>query len=158
MKKAVIVIDAIKGMEKWVPASRMKKILPNIKKVLDKARAKKIPLIYIVHTPLGKKGTIIYDTIKPAKGERKIFKKKYSSFYNTSLDKTLKKMRVKRLVLTGVSTHWCVLATALDAHYRDYKITILKDCVTAPTEKDHRLALDWLEGTIDMTLASSKRW
>lgn len=158
MKNAVIVIDMINGMEKWVPKSRMKKIVPNVKKVLDKARAKGTPVIYIVHKPLGKNGTKIYDSIKPMKGEKKIFKKEFSSFYKTKLDSMLKRMKVKKLVLMGTSTHWCVLATALDASYRGYKVELLKDCMTAPTEKRHKLAIDWLNDTIDMSLANSRTW
>jgi len=155
-KSAVLVIDMIKGLEKWVPRRRMLKITPNIASVIKKARAKKVPVIYMIHKPVGKKGMKIYDRLKPAKSDFIIKKPQLSSFYKTSLEKLLKKLKVKQLILTGVSTHWCLLSTALDASYRNYKLVLLRDCANAPTDEWHNWAIKWMANSFDITIATQK--
>ena len=140
MKQALLIIDMVNGMEQWISKRRIRKIIPNLEKLIKKCKENKIPIYYIVHKPLGKKGTKFYSKIAP-KGDKIIYKNYYSSFYRTGLHRALKNKRIKNLLITGLSTHWCVLATALSAYYRNYKITIVKDCVTAPTDADNRWAL-----------------
>lgn len=156
-KSAVIVIDAIKGMERWVPKERMKQILPNIATAIKNAHEKKIPVIYIIHKPLGKSGTKIYEQVKPTASDYRINKNEFSSFYKTNLEALLRKLKVKRLIITGVSTHWCVMTTAVDASYRRYEIVLLDDCVTAPDDKWHNWAIKWMQNTFDLTITTSKR-
>ncbi len=153
----MLVIDMVKGMEKWIPWQRMKKILPNVKLALERARDRKIPVIYAVHRPLGKKGTKIYDGIKPRKGEPVLNKNRYSCFFETNLDRILRKMKIKRLVLAGVSTHWCVLATALDGYYRNYKIVLLRDSMAAPSDRKQRAALEWMGDTFPFAVRTSRQ-
>jgi nicotinamidase-related amidase len=50
-------------------------------------------------------------------------------------------MKVRRLILTGVSSHQCVLFTATDAYVRDLALVIPSDCITAPAPGEKRLAL-----------------
>jgi nicotinamidase-related amidase len=156
VKTAVLVIDMIKGMEEWIPKKEIQRILPNVKGALASARAKKVPVIYVVHTPLGKKGTKIYDEIKKQPSDFLVKKECYSSFYNTSLERLLKRLKIKRLVLIGVSTHWCILSTALDASYRGYEIVLLQDCTVAPTQEWKNWAIKWMEDTFDIGVTTSK--
>jgi len=155
-KSAILVIDMIKGLEKWVPRKRMLKITPNIASVIKKARAKKVPVIYMVHKPVGKKGMKIYDAIKPTASDFVVYKNQFSSFYKTSLEKLLKKLKVKQLILTGVSTHWCLLSTALDASYHGYKLVLLADCANAPTDEWHNWAIKWMTNSFDITIKTQK--
>ena len=146
----------INGMEEFIPRKNMMDLLPNIKRVLASAHAKKTPVIYVVHTTLGKKGTKIYEEIKKSSSDFLVLKKNYSSFYDTGLEKLLKKLGVKRLILTGVSTHWCILSTALDASYRKYEIVLMQDCVAASTKEWHNWAIKWMKDTFDLTITASK--
>lgn len=155
VKSAVLVIDMINGMEEFIPKESMRKLLPKIKKVLEMAHAKKVPVIYAVHMPLGRKGTRIYDEIKKSPSDYLVKKENYSSFYGTNLERLLKRLGVKRLILTGVSTHWCILSTALDASYRGYELVLLQDCAAAPTREWHKWAIKWMNDTFDISVAAS---
>ncbi|MBI3190415.1 cysteine hydrolase [archaeon] len=157
MKSAVIVVDMITGMEKWIPRKRIEKIMPNIKNLLEKARKEKVPVIFAVHRPLGKKGTRIYSEIAAGKNDTILGKNEYSCFYNTDMDKILKKLKVKQLIVAGVSTHWCVLTTAIDASYRKYKTVLLEDCITAPDNRKHKLAIEWMKDTLPVVVKDSKQ-
>ena len=52
----------------------------------------------------------------------------------------LEYLGARTLVLTGASTHQCVLFTANDAYVRDYRLWIPSDCVASKTRAQTRLA------------------
>lgn len=61
---------------------------------------------------------------------KRIPKTRFSAFYRTGLDDILGGCdHIEEIVVTGVCTDICILATALDARYRDHKVAIPKDCV-----------------------------
>ena len=55
---------------------------------------------------------------------------------------TLRGLQVDTVAVTGIATHVCVLATALDALCHDLKTIILEDCCAAPTPEIHQRTLD----------------
>lgn len=59
-----------------------------------------------------------------------IKKRRYSAFYGTDLDLILREQGIKDVVLAGTKTNNCVIATAFDAHYLNYGIEVVKDCVS----------------------------
>ena len=56
-------------------------------------------------------------------------KKRYDCFLGTDLDFTLKAHGINTLLITGVNTNSCVLATCTAANVRDYAVIVVKDCV-----------------------------
>jgi ureidoacrylate peracid hydrolase len=62
-----------------------------------------------------------------------MYKHRFSGFYETSLDSTLKQHGIKYLVVTGCTTSVCVESTVRDAMFRDYQCVLLTDCMTQPT-------------------------
>jgi len=56
-------------------------------------------------------------------------KKRYDCFVGTDLDFHLKAHGINTLILTGVNTNSCVLATAVAANVRDYAVIVAEDCV-----------------------------
>ena len=77
-------------------------------------------------------GTDIVPPLTPAPGDIEIWKTRFSGFYETELDGTLKKLGAKQLVFTGCTTSICVESTVRDAMFRDYQCVILRDCVAEP--------------------------
>jgi len=55
-------------------------------------------------------------------------KPRYSAFWRTDLDATLRQRGVDTLVIGGVWSNVCVEATARDAFFREYKVVYLADC------------------------------
>jgi ureidoacrylate peracid hydrolase len=62
----------------------------------------------------------IVDGLKPEKDDIVIEKRKYSGFSQTRLDETLKTLKIKHLIITGVATNICVESTLRDAFSLDY--------------------------------------
>jgi ureidoacrylate peracid hydrolase len=76
--------------------------------------------------------TDIVPKLEPQAGDVVIYKTRFSGFYETELDATLKEMGVKYLVFTGVTTCICVDSTVRDAMFRDYLCVLLSDCMAEP--------------------------
>ena len=77
--------------------------------------------------------TDILPELKPQADDVVIYKHRFSGFYQTDLDATLKKLGIKYLIITGCTTSVCVEATVRDAMYRDYSCVLLSDCMRQPT-------------------------
>lgn len=56
-------------------------------------------------------------------------KKRYDCFLATDLDFTLRAHDINTLLVTGVNTNSCVLATTTAANVRDYAVIVVEDCV-----------------------------
>lgn len=69
-------------------------------------------------------------------------KSTYSAFADGPLPALLKSRRVDTLVLAGVETDVCVLATALDAVDQGYRVVLAVDAVTSGLPASHRATLD----------------
>jgi len=56
-------------------------------------------------------------------------KKRYDCFLGTDLDFLLRSHGINTLLITGVNTNSCVLATTTAANVRDYAVIVVEDCV-----------------------------
>lgn len=68
-------------------------------------------------------------------------KPRFSAFFDTGLEKTLHQLGVTLCAVGGISTNFCVLATALDALCHNFKVVLLEDCAAAFTEAMHEQTL-----------------
>ncbi|AFH42467.1 cysteine hydrolase [Fervidicoccus fontis] len=161
MKFSLIIIDMIHDfVDGKFGNENVKKIIPCIRELKEFAKKNSIPVIYAVdshikgvdreievwgeHAIEGEWGSKIIEELEPQNGEFIIKKRRYSAFFSTGLDLLLRELDVDTLILTGTSTHICVLHTAADAFFRGYKIIIPKECVAAFSESDHGYALVYM--------------
>lgn len=87
-------------------------------------------------------------------------KKRYDCFASTDLDLVLRSRGVETLLLTGVNTNSCVLATTVAANTRDYAAVVVEDCVDTMDRSLHdaalaviRQAFGWV-ASLDRTVAA----
>ncbi len=64
-------------------------------------------------------------------------KKRYDAFASTELDAVLRARGIETLLLTGVNTNSCVLATTVAANARDYAPVVIEDCVDTMDRSVH---------------------
>lgn len=76
--------------------------------------------------------TDIIEELTPAREDVVVYKHRFSGFFETDLDATLKRSRIKYLIVTGCTTSICVESTIRDAMFRDYSCVLLKDCTGEP--------------------------
>lgn len=71
-----------------------------------------------------------------------IEKVRQSAFFGTDLDTVLRNLEIDTLVLSGVTTNVCVLATAIDAGARDFGVVVAADLTASlPVKRDDRVVL-----------------
>lgn len=83
----------------------------------------------------------IATALEPGPKDYYVLKPRHSAFLCTALPAILADLHVSELVVTGVATDSCVLATAQDAHMRGYKVTVPEDAVAAQTAARSKRAL-----------------
>jgi nicotinamidase-related amidase len=74
-------------------------------------------------------GVEVVDELKPQAGDLVIDKEASSAFLGTNLDAELKARGIETVIVTGVVTYACVLATALGARDRSYNVVMVKEAV-----------------------------
>jgi len=80
-----------------------------------------------------------YAPLAPRRGERIIWKHRYSGFYNTDLEVVLRGMGATDLIIAGILTNICCETTARDAFMRDFRVFFLADA-TATSEPEFQAA------------------
>ena len=79
--------------------------------------------------PEGSWGAELIPEIVPAPDDIIVYKNRYSAFIKSDLDKKLKVMGIKTLIMTGVATNVCVESTARDGYMLDFYILVPQDLV-----------------------------
>lgn len=132
--------------------------VPKILLVLQRFREKNLPVFHVVReyredgsdieiTRLqsflsgkrycipGTKGCEIVEDLKPAKGEYRIVKNRFSAFMNTELDYMLRRLGVDSIVVCGTQYPVCVRTTVFDGVALGYNVILVTDASSAQTEE-----------------------
>jgi nicotinamidase-related amidase len=174
MRRALLILDMIEDFVREGGAlycgPSMARILPVIRRERDRARAAGEPIVYLTdehlpgdaefqmfppHAIAGTPGSRIVAELAPAPEDVVIPKRRYSGFFGTDLDITLRERGIDTLRLVGDCTNICVLYTAADARNLGYAVEVLEDGVTSFDEEAHRDALRELQRTLGATLVRS---
>lgn len=83
-------------------------------------------------------------------------KKRYDCFVATDLDHVLRSLDVDTLLLTGINTNSCVLATAIAGNVRDYAVIVVRDCVDTMDPSLHEPALAIIDGAFGWTMTTDE--
>jgi nicotinamidase-related amidase len=169
--RALVVVDMIHDFADPAGAlycgPSMPAVIDVIKGELARAHAAKETVVYLTddhlpddaefqmfppHAIHGTKGAAIIPQIAPAPGDVVIPKRRYSGFFGTDLDITLREKGVDTLRLVGDCTNICVLYTAADARNLGYGVEVLRDGVTSFDLEAHDDALRELEKTLGARL------
>lgn len=115
-------------------AVRRDEVVAAIGRLVDRARAEKVPVVWVRHSDdelmLGSAGWRIVDELVPDRTEPVIEKKHGDSFEATDLEDVLHGLRVGRLVVAGACSDQCVRSTIHGAFVRGYDVTLVGDAHT----------------------------
>jgi len=159
MRPALIVVDMIKdniGMHSELnPSSEFVKIIPNIQKLLSGFRKRNLPIIFAndsflerdflfsgrmkPHAIRGTSGTQVITELGPEPTDTILEKRRFSAFFKTDLDMTLRLWKIDTIVVTGISTPGCIYMTAMDGFAHDFSAVIIEDCCAAHKFEIHEL-------------------
>ena len=94
-----------------------------------------------VHCVQGTWGAEVVPALKQAEDDLTVLKYRYSGFFNTDLDLTLKDMEIDTVIVTGVVTNVCVRSTVHDAFFHGYRVVVPEDCVAATGPREQASSL-----------------
>ncbi|MBW1712998.1 MAG: cysteine hydrolase [Deltaproteobacteria bacterium] len=160
---AVLVVDMVndfltEGGKMVLPGGMS--IVPCQQALIAAARSAGLPIVYVndAHRPglvstdrefrkrgehciEGTWGAAVIDDLVPQEGDLQVTKRRFSGFFNTDLDLTLKDVKVDTLIVMGVVTNICVRSTIHDAFFHGYSVIVPRDCVaaTGPREQESTL-------------------
>jgi len=158
----IVVIDMLNEFCK--PGGAMvlpgyERLVPPQKNVIDAGRQAGCPVLFVAdthrpnvrqdreflkrtsHCLEGSWGAQVIGDLDPRPDDIYIVKRRYSAFFNTDLDLTLRDLQVNTLVIFGVVTNICVRSTVHDAFFLGYQVIVPEDCVaaTGPREQESSL-------------------
>jgi nicotinamidase-related amidase len=132
---ALLVIDVqMFGFGKDSPIHAGESLLANIGGLIARARAAGVPVIYVQHC--GAEGEIdepgtsaweIHPAIAPAAGDPVVQKRHPDAFQETTLLQELESRNIKRLVVAGMQTEYCVDTTCRRAYSLGYDVVLAED-------------------------------
>ena len=129
---ALLVIDVQNGV--MDVAHDRDGVLANINRLVDKARAEDVPVIWVQHTsdelPRDSEVWQYVPEIERRDAEPLVHKEYGDSFEATDLEDLLAERGVGRLVVTGAQTDACVRSTLHGAFTRGYDATLVGDAHT----------------------------
>ena len=173
---ALLVIDMISAWDfpdadKLLPPTAA--IAPRIAALRARCRKAGVPVIYandnrgqwrsdfrqVVENAVrgGGRGADVAQALAPDDDDYFVLKPKHSAFFGTPMDMLLHHLGVKRLVLTGVASDQCVIATAVDARIRDYEVVVPQDCIASQTAARTRRAIAYFEEALCVPTTPSTR-
>ena len=155
MKPAVIVVDML--VDSFVtgkgPDREEARIITPLRDFLKKCRSRSIPVIFACdsflerdfifkgrmkpHSLQGTEGERVLPELEPEPGDVILPKRRFSAFFKTDLDQTLRTLGIDTVAVAGINTHFCVLATAFDAVCHDFYTIILEDLSAAYKREIH---------------------
>jgi nicotinamidase-related amidase len=136
-------------------------LLPRLGRLLAEARRRDIPVVYACdsflegdfifrgrmkpHALRGTPGARVVDDIAPEAGDIVLEKRRFSAFFKTDLDQTLRTLGCDTIAVGGITTNVCVLATVLDGLSHDFEVVWLTDCSAAHKPEVHEATLGLYE-------------
>ena len=118
-----------------VPAvSNADKLLSNISQLIEDARQAAIPIIFVQHNgekghPLehGTEGWKLHPNLDVTDIDLVVKKSTPDSFYDTDLQEQLNSYKIRRVVIAGIQTEFCIDTTCRRAFSMGYEVTLVKD-------------------------------
>ena len=173
MADAVIVIDMLRGfLEEGFPlycGKKAREIIPNIQKLLTEERRKGSAIFFIgdchgaddaefkvfpPHCIMGTEEAEVVPELYYFASSTIITKQRYSGFFETTLESTLRKIQPGKIIVCGVCTDICVMHTVCDARNRDCEVEVPADCVASFNDEGHRFALGHMDRVLGARLTS----
>lgn len=162
MRPAVIVVDMLKdtleGDHRYAIKPFALEIVPAVNRLTEAARNRSLPVIFAMdsflrgdflfqgrmkeHSIRGTKGAEVTDLLTQRASDIYLPKRRFSAFFKTDLDQTLRLHAVDTVVIAGIATHVCVLTTALDALSNDFRALIVEDCCASFNREIHEKTLE----------------
>ena len=173
MRTALIIVDMMNTLdfpEGAVLARRAAPVARRIARLRHRFYARKMPVVYandnfgewhmdfreLVDRCAQGPGRGLVEVLRPGDTDYYVLKPRHSAFFDTPLPMLLAQLRVARVVLCGIATDVCILASAIDGYMRGYSVVVPADCVQAETASRNASALKVMRDSFSVTTLESR--
>jgi ureidoacrylate peracid hydrolase len=137
------------GYEKLVPPQRAiisaaRRTGATVIFIADNHRPKRRDREFLKRTPHcfeGSWGAQVIEELEPQPDDILVTKRRYSAFFNTDLDLTLRDLEIETVIVMGVVTNICVRSTVHDAFFHGYQVIVPEDGVAATGQREQESSL-----------------
>jgi nicotinamidase-related amidase len=157
---ALLIVDMVNPLD-FPGADRLRRqalaILSPLARLKRRLKARGVPVIYVndnfthwlsdfrelvaICSQPDAPGRPLVEAVPPEHDDYLVLKPKHSGFFATPLEVLLSQLEVRRVVVTGIAGDGCVLATASDAHMREFEVVVPSDCCASITRARNQRAL-----------------
>ena len=162
MKPALLVVDMLRDTFERHPESAIvqhaKVFLPRLNELIDAFHGRRFPVVFACdsflpqdfifqgkmkpHSLRGTPGESIIPELHRGADDHVLAKRRFSAFFKTDLDQTLRTLQIDTVLVTGIATPICVLTTALDAVSNDFNAIVVEDCCAAHRPEQHEAVIE----------------
>ena len=168
-----------------VDIKRYRKIIPNVRKVIDVCHELHIPVFYtqqvreasgidllnrlhriipkrrleFLKIPACVRGTWdaeIIDELRPTKDDHIVVKRRDSAFQDTEFELWLKSIGADTIIYTGVDTCICVENSIRDGFNKGYDVILVEDAVASSWPKLYKATLMKVRGSFGLVLTTEQ--
>ena len=142
-EKSVLVVIDVQGKLAELVHDR-DKTYQNIRGLIETAKILGIPILWTEQVP-EKIGVTIPEITQALPGLNPITKISFSCCGEKLFLKSLRQLKKRQIVLTGIETHVCVYQTALDLLKKKYSVSVIADCVSSRSIQQTLIALEHIK-------------
>ena len=132
---ALLIIDMQVGnFSEPDPVYKGNELLAKVKSLIARARSAQISIIYVQNNggsgepdAYGTLGWEIHPSIAPIEGDVVVQKQTPDAFHETNLHSELESREIKKLVIAGLQTEYCIDTTCRRAFSLGYDVILVKD-------------------------------
>lgn len=146
--EAVKIVDKVAALVKEFVSRQETVIFIMDAHAPDDLEFKRFPAHCIKDTPGAEVISELVDCAAPGKAVFKVYKNRYSGFFNTNLEQILTEVEPDEVHVTGVCTNICVLYTVEELCNRDYPVVVHRDGVASFDQEAHQWALQQMESVL----------
>ena len=175
-RTALLIIDMIScwdfpDAEKLLPGAHA--IAGRIKALKARCTRAGVPTIYVndnrgrwrsdfpklveMSLAAGGAGAEITSALLPEEDDYFVLKPKQSAFFATPLELLLAYLKASRLIVTGVASDQCIVATVADAGMRDLEAVVPRDCVASQSRERNERFLRQAEEALRVSTTPGPR-
>ena len=174
-QSALLVVDMVNPMA--VPCAdkllrQALPMLPALSRLKQRLKSHGVPVVYVndnfthwlsdfrelvaICSQPESAGAALAQAIPPEHDDYLVLKPRHSGFFATPLEVLLSQLGVCHVVVTGIAGDGCVLATAADAHMREFSVSVPADCCASISRARNDRALRVLREAMELDTRVSR--
>ena len=174
-RSALLIVDMINPLDFPDARALLRQAVPvatRIARLKRRMKSRGLPTIYVndnfthwlrdfrelvaICSQPGAPDAPLAQALAPEHDDYLVLKPRHSAFFATPLEVLLAQLDIRHVVVTGIAGDGCVLATATDAHLREFEVSVPPDCCASITKARNDRALRLLRESMKIETKLSR--